>query len=115
MKQDFQDYKVVTKDNPILDEWRETAKHWTKYSATIRMMFAPLTQALIEHAGIHEGQSVLDVAGGAGEPSLTIADVVGPTGSVTCTDAVPAMVEAAQNEANRRGVTNMQFQVCSAD
>ena len=106
---------MVNSDNPVLNEWRETAKYWTKYSATIRMMFAPLTEALIEQAGIHEGQSVLDVAGGAGEPSLTIAEVVGSTGSVTCTDAVADMVEAAQTEAGRRGVNNVQFQVCSAD
>lgn len=105
----------MNSDNPLLNEWRETAKYWTKYSATIRMMFAPLTEALIEQAGIHEGQSVLDVAGGAGEPSLTIAEVVGSTGSVTCTDAVADMVEAAQTEAGRRGVDNIQFQVCSAD
>ena len=107
--------KMVNADNPVLNEWRESAKHWAKHSATIRTMFAPLTQALIEHAGIHEGQSVLDVAGGPGEPSLTIAGVVGPTGSVTCTDAVPEMVETAQSEARRRGVENIQFQVCSAD
>ena len=106
---------MVNADNPVLNEWRESAKHWAKHSATIRTMFAPLTQALIEHAGIHEGQSVLDVAGGPGEPSLTIAGVVGPTGSVTCTDAVPEMVETAQSEARRRGVENIQFQVCSAD
>lgn len=78
-------------------------------------MFAPLTQALIEHAGIHEGQLVLDVAGGPGEPSITIAEMIGPTGSVTCTDAVPEMVEAARSEADRRGVKNIQFQVCAAD
>jgi len=102
-------------DNPFLNEWRETAKYWTKHSATISVMFAPLTQALIEHAGIHEGQSVLDVAGGAGDPSLTIAGVVGPSGLVTCTDGVPEMVEAAQSEANRRGIRNIQFRVCSAD
>jgi ubiquinone/menaquinone biosynthesis C-methylase UbiE len=102
-------------DNPVLNEWRETAQYWTKHSATISAMFAPLTEALIEQAGIHEGQSVLDVAGGAGDPSLTIAGVVGPSGLVTCTDGVPEMVEAAQNEANRRGIRNIQFRVCSAD
>ena len=75
----------------------------------------PLTEALIEQAGIHEGESVLDVAGGAGEPSLTIVDVVGPGGLVTCTDGVPEMVEAAQTEARRRGIENIQFRVCSAD
>ena len=69
-------------------EWRESAKYWAKHSATIRQMFAPLTRALIEDAAIAQGHSVLDVAGGPGEPSLTIAEIVGPTGSVTCTDAV---------------------------
>lgn len=98
-----------------LNEWRETAKYWVKHSATIRTMFAPLTQALLERAGIHEGQSVLDVAGGAGEPSLTIAEKVGPAGAVMCTDAVSEMVEAARNEANRQGLENIQFRDCKAD
>jgi SAM-dependent methyltransferase len=101
--------------NNVLNEWRETAKYWTRHSATIRTMFAPLTEALIQHAQIHEGQSVLDVAGGAGEPSLTIAEVVGPTGSVTCTDAVLEMVEAARQEADHRGIKNVLFRQCSAD
>src|SRR6185503_16674983 len=99
----------------ILNGWRESAKYWAKYSATIRTMFMPLTQALIEQAGIHEGQSVLDVAGGPGEPSLTIAEVVGPEGFVTCTDAVQEMVETARSEASRRGIRNVQFQQCTAD
>ena len=99
----------------MLNEWRESAKFWTEHSATIWTMFAPLTQALIERAGIREGQSVLDVAGGPGEPSLTIAEIVGPSGSVTCTDAVPEMVDAARSEASRRGITNVQFQQCTAD
>ena len=99
----------------ILNEWRESAKYWTKHNATIRTMFAPLTQALIEQARIHEGQSVLDVAGGTGEPSLTIAEVVGPRGSVTCTDAVQEMVETARSEAKRRGIKNIEFQQCPAD
>ena len=78
-------------------------------------MFAPITEAMIDRAGIREGQSVLDVAGGAGEPSLTIAERVGPDGSVMCTDAVAEMVEAARHEASRRGLKNMQFRQCTAD
>ena len=101
--------------NDVLTEWRETAKYWARYSATIRTMFAPLTEALIQHAQIREGQSVLDVAGGAGEPSLTISEVVGPAGSVTYTDAVLEMVEAARQEADRRRTKNVQFHQCSAD
>jgi len=99
----------------MLDVWAESARHWTKYSDTLHQMFVPLTRALIERAGIRAGQTVLDVAGGAGEPSLTIAEVVGPQGSVTCTDGVAQMVETARANAERRGLTNMRFQQCAAD
>jgi SAM-dependent methyltransferase len=99
----------------VLLEWRESARYWEKHSATIRTMFAPLTRALVEEAGIIRGDSVLDVAGGPGEPSLTIAEMVGPTGSVTCTDAVAEMVRAAEREAHRRGIANVTFRQCSAD
>jgi ubiquinone/menaquinone biosynthesis C-methylase UbiE len=105
--------QVQPKD--VLPEWRESAPYWAKHHATIRQMFAPLTRALVEDAGIIQGLSVLDVAGGAGEPALTIADVVGPVGSVTCTDAVAEMVEAARAEARKRLLTNVQFRQCTAD
>jgi ubiquinone/menaquinone biosynthesis C-methylase UbiE len=99
----------------MLDAWTESARYWTKYSSTIHKMFVPLTRALIERARIRPAETVLDVAGGAGEPSLTIAEVVGPKGSVTCTDGVTQMVEAARAESERRGLKNMQFQQCTAD
>ena len=98
-----------------LRAWTESAPHWKKHADTIRTMFAPLTHALIEEAGISKGQSVLDIAAGPGEPSLTIAEVVGPLGSVTCTDAVADMVSAAEKEALRRGLTNIKFHQCEAD
>lgn len=99
----------------VLREWRESAFFWQKHLGTIRVMFAPLTQALIDDAGIVEGDSVLDVAGGSGEPSLTIAETVGPAGTVTFTDAVAEMVTAAQSEAQRRGLKNITFRPCTAD
>ena len=98
----------------ILRQWRENAPLWAKHGATIRRMFAPVTEALIEDAGIKQGYSVLDVAGGAGEPSLTIAERVAPKGSVTCTDAIGEMVSAAASEAQRRGLTNVTFGQCEA-
>ena len=99
----------------VLREWRESAYYWQKHASTIRTMFDPITQALIEDADIIEGDAVLDVAGGAGEPSLAIAETIGPTGSVTCTDAAPEMVAAAESEGQRRGLTNVTFRQCSAD
>jgi ubiquinone/menaquinone biosynthesis C-methylase UbiE len=105
----------MTEPKDPLQKWGETAKYWTNYSDAITEMFAPVTEALIRDAHISEGQSVLDVAGGAGEPSLTIAERVGPTGSVMCTDAIAEMVEAARAEAAKRGLTNVEFRQCTAE
>lgn len=105
----------ASQSSDVLREWRESAAYWEKHSGIIRTMFAPVTEALIEEAGIVEGQTVLDVAGGPGEPSLTIAERVGPTGAVTHTDAVAEMVATAENEARRRGLTNVSFRQCPAD
>jgi len=99
----------------VLREWRESAPYWQKHAATIRRMFAPLTDALVQDAGIVEGHSVLDVAGGPGEPSLTIAQIVAPRGSVVCTDALEEMVRAAKHQARVRGITNIEFRQCKAD
>lgn len=101
--------------NDTLREWSESAPYWEKHGATIRTIFAPVTRSLIEVADIRKGQSVLDVAGGPGEPSLTIAETVGPGGSVVCTDAVADMVQAAERAAHRRGIANVSFLQCIAD
>ncbi len=96
----------------ILREWRESAPYWAKHAGTVRSMFAPITHALIEAAAIHEGHSVLDVAGGSGEPSITIAEAVAKSGSVICTDAVAEMVRASRSEARIRELANIEFTQC---
>src|SRR3989442_12842728 len=106
---------MMNQSNSTLREWSESARYWEKHAATLRMIFTPATTALIAEAGIASGQKILDVAAGAGEPSLTIAEVVGPTGSVTCTDAIAEMVRAAEREARRRKLTNVDFFNCPAD
>ncbi|PZR74995.1 MAG: hypothetical protein DLM73_06360 [Chthoniobacterales bacterium] len=98
-----------------LDAWQASARYWDKYRALIAQMFAPLTSGLIEEARIGIDQTVLDIGGGSGEPSLTISEIVGPTGSVIYTDPVAGMVETAQAEAGRRDLANIQFKQCSAD
>jgi ubiquinone/menaquinone biosynthesis C-methylase UbiE len=101
--------------NKVLHAWQTSAPYWDKYRALITQMFAPITTGLIEYAKIGVGRKVLDIGGGSGEPSLTISGIVGPTGSVMFTDPAAGMVESAQAEAGRRGLTNIQFRQCSAD
>jgi ubiquinone/menaquinone biosynthesis C-methylase UbiE len=106
---------IPENQNKALHAWQTSARYWDKYRVLITEMFAPLTSGLVEEAQIGIGQEVLDIGGGSGEPSLTISRIVGPTGSVTYTDPVPGMLESAQAEATRRGVTNIDFRQCSAN
>jgi ubiquinone/menaquinone biosynthesis C-methylase UbiE len=94
--------------------WRESAPYWEKYRETIRVMFAPVTEALVAGASVGSGHTVLDIATGPGEPALTIASMVGE-GQVWGIDPAPEMVEAARREATRLGLGNARFEVGFAD
>lgn len=92
----------------VLASWQTSSKYWNKHQDRIEEMFAPLTSALIDAAGIHSGQFVLDIGGGTGEPSLSIAPVV-ENGRVAYTDPAAGMVETARDAARRRSLTNIEF------
>ena len=71
---------IPENQDKALHGWQTSARYWDKYRAVITEMFAPLTSALVEEAQIGIGQKVLDIGGGSGEPSLTIARIVGLQG-----------------------------------
>ncbi len=95
--------------------WRESAPYWAKHGELVRTLFAPITETLVEESEFVDGQRVLDVAGGPGEPALTIARLVGADGLVVHTDVVPYMVAAARHEARERGATSLRSAVASGD
>jgi SAM-dependent methyltransferase len=76
-------------------------------------MFVPITDALLDAAHVEPGMRVLDVAGGPGEPSLTVSKLVGPGGLVVHTDLAPGMSAGAKREAERAGAENLRFALAS--
>jgi ubiquinone/menaquinone biosynthesis C-methylase UbiE len=102
-------------EQEIVERWRGSAPFWEKHRDIIRGMFAPVTQALIEAAGIESQDSILDIATGPGEPALTIAALAGPSGKVVGIDPIPEMVAAARRAAERLELKNVQFEVAFAD
>lgn len=98
----------------ILSEWRESAPYWTKHADDISAMFAPITVALCAAAEVREGLTVLDVAGGSGEPSIPIASKLGSSGLVVCSDVVLEMLEGTRRQARLRSLANLEFVQCSA-
>src|SRR5215469_9294177 len=108
-------FDLKQQTSEIIGQWAQSAPYWEKHRETIREMFAPVTQALIEDAHIRAGSNVLDVATGPGEPALTIAGLIGLEGKVVGTDVVPEMVDAARREGHRLGLRNCSFQVAPAE
>src|SRR2546423_3480119 len=83
--------------------WDATCPGWEASLEYFERGAAAVTARLLELAGLRPGQSVLDVATGHGEPALTAAGVVGPTGRVVGVDLAPRMVEAARARAKAAG------------
>jgi ubiquinone/menaquinone biosynthesis C-methylase UbiE len=98
----------------IIGNWDQSAPYWEKHRDVIRKMFAPITEALIEHAGISSGHNALDIGTGPGEPALTVA-TFGKAVKVWGIDPTPEMIAAAQRAALREGLQNVEFQVATAD
>jgi SAM-dependent methyltransferase len=91
-------------------EWDAAAPGWKRYGKDLFSAMRPVSDQLIKSAGITSGQTVLDVATGAGEPALTIARIVGPYGKVTAVDLSPKMLEIARERAASQGLTNVSFE-----
>ena len=71
-------------------------------------------EAIIEAAGVKSGFNVIDIGSGSGIPSLTIAEIVGPSGHVTATDPSPAFIKALTENARALGLTNFDVVQTSA-
>ena len=65
---------------------------------------------LVVHAGIHEGQRVLDVACGTGWATLAARALVGETGRVIGIDIADKALEIARGKAEKVGLKNISFQ-----
>lgn len=60
-------------------------------------------------ANLKEGETVLDLGSGAGLDAFMAARQVGKTGNVIGVDMTPAMIEKAKENAEKLGVTNVEF------
>ena len=100
----------------IYDEWQspEIVAAYRKWDRIEREWGSAANDLLIRGAQLSPGMTVLDLASGHGEPALALAEVVRPGGHVTATDQGPALLTLAEEEARRRGLTNMTFRVADA-
>jgi len=75
-------------------------------------MFDRMSTAVLQK--LPKSGKVLDLASGPGEPSVTLATME-PNAHIICTDSQAAMTEKAKTRASAAGITNIGFEVTSAD
>lgn len=95
--------------------WESAAEGWRRYDLDIVESSRPVAAELIRRAGVRPGQRVLDLACGTGEPALSLAELVGPRGSVLATDLAEPMLEFARKKAADRGLDNIEFRIADAE
>jgi SAM-dependent methyltransferase len=90
-------------------DWGNSAQGWRDWQELLFAATAPVSERLVELAGVKRGDRVLDVATGAGEPGLTAARAVGPAGKVVATDLSPQMLAFGRERAAAAGLDNAEF------
>lgn len=96
-------------------QWQNAATAWSAWSGTLREWLGTATDLMIENANIRDGNSVLDVAAGAGDQTMQVADRVGEEGYVLATDISSNILDHAAANARSNGYTQIDCQVMDGE
>jgi ubiquinone/menaquinone biosynthesis C-methylase UbiE len=99
-------YKNYTRDT-----WDECAAEYLPVLGNLM----PFQRQLLDHLRPSPGLKVLDVATGPGEPAMTLAAMVSPSGSVLGIDLSSKMIDVARRNAAKRVLKNVEFKVMDAE
>jgi SAM-dependent methyltransferase len=90
-------------------DWDAAAAGWRKWWRVLEPAAQPVSNRLVDLAQIWRGMRVLDVATGSGEPAVTAAHRVGPSGRVLALDQSPGMLAIGRERASALRITNLEF------
>jgi SAM-dependent methyltransferase len=78
-----------------------------KWKAKSAAMGSAVTEVLVEYARPLPGMAAIDLASGTGEPAISLAQRVGPGGSVVAADQSAELLEVAAERARQKKLTNL--------
>jgi SAM-dependent methyltransferase len=91
------------------EQWSNVAPGWRRRWAAYAQGAQTLSNRMMYLAHIAPGQRILDVATGIGEPAMTAARQVGPSGSVVAIDQAPQMLAMARERMHEAGIRTVEF------
>ena len=95
----------------IRQQWLNAAEAWNDWGMFLRQPLGPATQHMLDMARVADGSRVLDVAAGAGDQTMLIAERVGAKGHVLATDISSNILEFTRENAQRAGLKNVETRV----
>jgi ubiquinone/menaquinone biosynthesis C-methylase UbiE len=96
--------------------WDNAAAGWQTWWETIERGAQKVSDKIVQLAEIKQGDKVLDIATGIGEPAVTAARKVMPNGRVIATDISPQMLAIARTRAKSLGLDAvMEFRETDAE
>lgn len=93
------------------ESWNNFSPGWKKWDNLTMEFLKPMGDEIIRMLNPKSNELVLDAAGGTGEPGLTIATML-TDGKVIITDLAERMLDIARDNAEQRGIKNIEIQSC---
>ena len=91
--------------------WNKFSAGWKKWDELVMDFLKPMGDEIIRLLNPQKNDVILDVASGTGEPGLTIAAKLSG-GKVIITDLADHMLEIARENAESRGIYNIETVTC---
>jgi SAM-dependent methyltransferase len=101
--------------NAQREQWNKDGAAWRRWNPTLDRWYGDVTRRMLDLIRIQPGQRILDIAAGAGEPAVSAAERVGPSGYVLATDISEGIVELALQVARDRGLKQVETRVMDGE
>lgn len=95
------------------ESWNIFSAGWKKWDHLTMGFMKELGEEILNYLQPGGNQQILDIAGGTGEPGLSIAKKLNG-GKVLITDIADHMLDVAKEKAEGNNILNVEFMVCDA-
>lgn len=102
------EFDAAAYKNAQREQWNRDGAAWRRWNPILDRWYGEATRQMLDLALLRSGQHILDIAAGAGEPSVSAAARVGPGGRVLATDISEGIVELARQVAREHGLTQIE-------